>query len=107
MLASGTLLRRLSGALSRPVCSRKRERMLEHRIAARAALFSIAFAVVVAFVLAPSARAEDPHSVFFIQRNKNRNEVHYAISLDENCRPKGDEPMTNYWLRLEDGPNIE
>jgi hypothetical protein len=65
---------------------------------------SIALAVAATFALAPPARAEDPHSVFFIQRNKNKNEVHYAISLDENCRPKGDEPVKNYWLRLEGRP---
>ena len=53
------------------------------------------------------AYAADPHSVFFIQRNKNKNEVHYAISLDESCRPQGDDPLKNYWLRLEDGPEVE
>jgi len=116
MLASGTLLRRLGAALSRRVRSRKGARTLEHRIRARLLPIidrtcflsgSIALAVAVTFALAPPVRAEDPHSVFFIQRNKNKNEVHYAISLDENCRPKGDDPVKNYWLRLEDGPNVE
>jgi hypothetical protein len=52
------------------------------------------------------ALAHDPRSVFFIQRNKNRNEVHYAIELDRDCRPVGDQPVTNYWLRLEEGPDV-
>lgn len=48
----------------------------------------------------------DPGSVFFVQRNKNRNEVHYGIRLDSECRPVGTEPLYNYWLRLEKGPNV-
>jgi hypothetical protein len=58
-------------------------------------------------LLAAPAHAEDPHSVFFIQRNKNRNEVHYSVSVDEGCRPHGDDPVKNYWLRLEEGPSVE
>jgi hypothetical protein len=45
--------------------------------------------------------AEDPESVFHIDRNKNRNQVHYGIHVDANCKPVGDEPVYNYWLRLE------
>jgi len=48
----------------------------------------------------------DPRSVFFVQRNKNRNEVHYGIRLDAECRPVGDDPVYNYWLRLKNGPNV-
>jgi len=48
----------------------------------------------------------DPGSVFHIERNKNRNEVHYGIRLDPACEPDGAEPVYNYWLRLEDGPGI-
>jgi hypothetical protein len=44
--------------------------------------------------------------VFFIQRNKNRNEVHYGIHLDEACRPLGDGPVYNYWRRIEEGPGV-
>ena len=55
---------------------------------------------------APAQRA-DTRSVFFIERNKNRNEVHYGIHVDEECAPKGEEPLYNYWLRLEDGPDVK
>ncbi len=48
----------------------------------------------------------NPQSVFFIQRNKNRNEVHYGVRLDSACRPAGADPMYNYWLRLEKGPDV-
>jgi hypothetical protein len=57
---------------------------------------------------APQLESAKPatSSAFFIRRNKNRNEVHYEISLDEQCRPLGDKPVRNYWLRLEDGPEV-
>jgi hypothetical protein len=48
----------------------------------------------------------DPSSVFFVQRNKNRKEVHYGIHLDEQCRPVGDEPVYNYWLRPSKGGSV-
>ena len=55
-----------------------------------------------------TSRAEEPDSVFHIDRNKNRNQVHYGVHVDERCRPLGSEPVYNYWLRLEkDPPAIE
>ena len=50
--------------------------------------------------------AENPESVFHIDRNKNRNQVHYGIRIDANCKPVGDEPVYNYWLRLENDPPV-
>lgn len=57
-------------------------------------------------LLVPSAPAVagSPDSVFHIDRNKNRNQVHYGVRVDENCQPVGDEPVYNYWLRLERNP---
>jgi hypothetical protein len=58
-----------------------------------------------ALVLAGTAAvASPPDSVFHIDRNKNRNQVHYGVHLDEQCRPVGDEPVYNYWLRREEDP---
>jgi hypothetical protein len=50
------------------------------------------------------AAAESPESVFHIDRNKNRNQVHYGVRVDERCVPVGPEPAYNYWLRLEKTP---
>lgn len=47
-----------------------------------------------------------PTSVFFIQRNKNRNEVHYRLDVGEDCLPAGGSPLSPYWRRLEDGPDV-
>lgn len=50
------------------------------------------------------AAAATPDSVFHIARNKNRNQVHYGVRVDAACRPIGEEPVYNYWLRLERDP---
>jgi len=50
--------------------------------------------------------AEARANLFHIKRNKNRNEVHYAVRYDEKtCRPMENEPVYGYWLDLEIGPN--
>ena len=46
-------------------------------------------------------------SLFHIKRNKNRNQVHYAISYNSaECTPAKKEPVYGYWLDLEIGPNV-
>lgn len=50
--------------------------------------------------------AEKPDSVFHIDRNKNRNQVHYGVRVDADCKPVGDEPVYNYWLRVENDPPV-
>lgn len=47
----------------------------------------------------PSVRSAD--SAFFIARSTNRNEVHYGVHVDENCRPQGPAPVHAYWRMLE------
>ncbi|NRD68652.1 DUF4833 domain-containing protein, partial [Corallococcus exiguus] len=32
-----------------------------------------------------------------MSRSENRNQVHYALSLDEACRPVGTRPVHVYW----------
>ena len=79
--------------------------------AARARPFSPvrgAASVLVALALlaasAGPAPAGTPESAFHIDRNKNRNQVHYGVHVDAACRPEGAEPVYNYWLRREDDP---
>ena len=51
--------------------------------------------------------AESRSNLFHIKRNKNRNEVHYAVRYDEStCKPVENEPLYGYWLMLEKGPNV-
>lgn len=62
-----------------------------------------ALALALALAAAP-ALAETPDSVFHIDRNKNRNQVHYGVHVDAACRPEGAEPVYNYWVRREKDP---
>jgi len=56
----------------------------------------------------PSVRLgeHDLASVFHLRKSQNRNEVHYALRLDETCRPLGDEPVLPYWRMHERGAGI-
>jgi hypothetical protein len=51
----------------------------------------------------PCIAEPEGHTLFFIQRNKNRNEVHYEANL-EGCR-WSDPPVLSHWHNLEDGPD--
>jgi hypothetical protein len=43
-------------------------------------------------------------SVLVIAKSSNRNQVHYAVLLDESCAPVGLSPVRAYWRMLERGP---
>lgn len=43
-------------------------------------------------------------SVFHIEKSENRNQVHYAVRIDGQCRPLGKAPVYGYWRDLEKGP---
>lgn len=45
-------------------------------------------------------------SVFFIAKSENRNQVHYAVRVDDQCRPVGNKPVYNYWRDFEKGPGV-
>ncbi|WP_342381598.1 DUF4833 domain-containing protein [Myxococcus stipitatus] len=51
---------------------------------------------------AAEASAQTP-SAFFLSRSENRNQVHYALRVDEACRPVGTQPVFVYWRMLERG----
>jgi hypothetical protein len=48
----------------------------------------------------------DVWSVFHIAKSRNRNQVHYGVSLDERCRPQGQAPIYVYWREFEKGPRV-
>lgn len=43
-------------------------------------------------------------SAFFVAKSENRNQVHYAVRVDERCAPLGAEPVVPYWRMYELGP---
>lgn len=59
-----------------------------------------------ALLFTGSVFAESRLNVFHIKRNKNKNEVHYAVRYDEkSCKPVESEPLYGYWINYEIGPN--
>lgn len=59
-----------------------------------------------ALLLTGSLLAEARLNVFHIKRNKNKNEVHYAVRYDEkSCKPVESDPLYGYWINYEIGPN--
>jgi hypothetical protein len=45
------------------------------------------------------------YDIFSIKRSKNKNEVHYWISVDSNCQLIDNEPVTGIWKILEEEPH--
>ena len=47
--------------------------------------------------------AQDPDSVIYLTKNTNRNQVHYGVHVDAQCRPLARKPVYAYWRMLEEG----
>lgn len=60
--------------------------------------------VTAAFGVSPSPEVHDV-PLFTIGKSQNRNQVQYAIHLDERCVPSSSAPVFAYWHMLEVGPN--
>jgi hypothetical protein len=74
----------------------------------RRALLLVA-SVAAALSASPAAQASHPYelpSVMVVSKSSNRNEVHYAAYVDENCSPATKTPVHPYWLMLERGPGV-
>jgi Domain of unknown function (DUF4833) len=56
----------------------------------------------------PHFGAWDDTSVFYISKSENKNEVHYGVRLDAQCKVVGDQPVYVYWQMKADGlPRVE
>lgn len=68
---------------------------------ARCAFWGIVAAA--ALVSTPSAgdATHDVASAFYVSKSENRNQVHYAVRLDDTCAPVGPSPVLPYWRMLE------
>jgi hypothetical protein len=65
-------------------------------------LAAVALTTVATLASAAGPTLPSP-SAFFLSRSENRNQVHYALRLDEACRPVGTRPVQVYWRMLERG----
>lgn len=66
---------------------------------------TLVLAVVMAFAVDAAAEREIA-STFFVSKTQNRNQVHYAMKVDDACRPVASAPVRPYWLMLEKGPRV-
>ncbi len=53
------------------------------------------------------ARSDAPRALplFTISKSENKNQVQFAINVDERCAPIGEAPVFAYWRMLEKGPD--
>ena len=68
-------------------------------------------AAVLAMMVLPavSAVASSQHeiaSAFVVSKSQNRNQVHYAVRVDDTCRPVTAAPVHPYWQMLEKGQGV-
>jgi hypothetical protein len=63
------------------------------------------FLAAILFVGADISPHEIP-SVFLISKSENKNQVHFAVRLDEACNPATSAPVRPYWRMLERGPSV-
>ena len=68
----------------------------------------LAAAIAAAVLAVPAAERPLPEvpSAFFIAKSENRNQVHFAVAVDDRCAPRGDEPVSPRWWMLEAGPGV-
>lgn len=45
-------------------------------------------------------------SIFHIAKSENKNQVHYAVKVDDDCKPVGAKPIYGYWRELQRGPKV-
>ena len=71
-----------------------------------AAACAVSAAAALAGASAPERPPGEVPSVFFIAKSENKNQVHFAVAVDERCAPRGDEPVLARWWMLESGPGV-
>ncbi len=54
-------------------------------------------------IAADTLPVHSPESVIYLTKNTNHNQVHYGVTLDDQCRPAADDPVYAYWQMLEKG----
>jgi hypothetical protein len=71
-------------------------------------IHALAAATTVALLLSHESLAAKPGelAVMEIDKSSNRNQVHYALTVDASCAPVGTSPVHPYWQMLERGPSV-
>ena len=66
----------------------------------------LAFLLFWAQGLMATEGVKESDSLLFIERSKNKNQVHYAVKLNPDCTFANDAPVYGYWKVLEKGPDV-
>jgi hypothetical protein len=65
---------------------------------------------LLSIVAAPSLARAEPVTreipLFTVTKSENKNQVVYALRVDERCLPAADLPIHPYWRMLEKGPTV-
>lgn len=61
----------------------------------------VGLGIWIAATPASSDRSFAVESVIHLRKNTNGNQVHYAVRVDEACRPRAADPVYPYWRMLE------
>jgi hypothetical protein len=64
-------------------------------------LWAIVAAAAVVSKPAGGDATHDALSAFYVSKSENRNQVHYAVHLDDRCAPASAAPVRPYWRMLE------
>jgi hypothetical protein len=57
--------------------------------------------------LSRAATAGEVETLFVVSKSENKNQVHYALNVDEACAPLGPTPIRPYWRMFEKGPAVK
>lgn len=80
--------------------------MRTHRGTSRGTWSLPLLAAVVLLCADAAAGEREIPSAFVVSKTQNRNQVHYAVKVDEACRPVTAAPVRPYWLMLSKGPRV-
>jgi Domain of unknown function (DUF4833) len=65
-----------------------------------------ALALALTTPVGPVSGDREIPSAFLVSKTENRNQVHYAVRVDQACRPTTSAPIRPYWLMREKGPRV-
>jgi hypothetical protein len=86
-------------------------RMWTSKISTRVLVAGVASFIAMSMSSASSAQSlsfgpHDVTSLFSISKSENKNQVIFALHLDEHCAPAGGAPVFAFWRMYEKGPNF-
>ena len=56
--------------------------------------------------LSRAASAGEVDTIFIVSKSENKNQVHYALRVDDACAPLGPAPIRPYWRMFEKGATV-